>query len=411
MVFNTLNIVMLFAAMQGILLALLIFLKYRKVYANRFLCVLLLIYSLILFTMLFGDLGYTEMYPDFTLVFVGFGFWLPPLHYWYARHLAYPKTRFRRAHVLHMLPFFIYEAYAAFDSIFCQRRWSSTYPILEAKSVYAGFVLYNWSILAQAAIYMILSILLLRRYSRYIKDVFSSIDKIKMDWLLNASFLALIACACFFLENLLLLGGFRLSHNFTLSSYLIATYVFALGYLGLLRSEVFSLEGVKSSISRLPELSYQSAIDGNHTAQIIKKYERSGLGEEKAKVCLGKLLELMEERQPYVDANITLNQMAEMLSISAHNLSEILNTQLHQNFYEFVNQYRVEKAKTDLLDPSKESYKILAIAYDVGFSSKSSFNSIFKKHTGMTPSEYRQKAGTEPSIDQLKPFPERAQKP
>jgi hypothetical protein len=166
---------------------------------------------------------------------------------------VYPKTRFRRAHILHLLPFFIYEAYAAFDAVFYRRRWSSTYPILEAKSAYAGFVLYNWSILAQAAIYVILSILLLRRYSCYLKDVFSSIDKVKMGWLRNISFLALIACACFFLENLLLLGGFHLSHNFTLSSYLIVAYVFALGYSDFLRSEVFSLDGVKASISGLPE--------------------------------------------------------------------------------------------------------------------------------------------------------------
>ena len=99
----------------------------------------------------------------------------------------------------------------------------------------------------------------------------------------------------------------------------------------------------------------------------------------------------MEEKKPYTDSNLSLHQLAEMLDMTPHNLSEVINTGLNQNFFDFVNQYRVENVKRDVTDEQKGHLKLLSIALDAGFNSKSSFNAIFKKHTGMTPSEYREK--------------------
>jgi AraC-like DNA-binding protein len=69
----------------------------------------------------------------------------------------------------------------------------------------------------------------------------------------------------------------------------------------------------------------------------------------------------------------------------------VINTQFNQNFFDFVNTYRVEQAKRDLMDSKKRELKILAVAYDAGFNSKTSFNTLFKKHTGLSPSEYRER--------------------
>ena len=103
------------------------------------------------------------------------------------------------------------------------------------------------------------------------------------------------------------------------------------------------------------------------------------------------LLKLMDDEKPYTNSELMLYQPAGMLNISSHNLSEVLNTQLNQNFFDFINQHRVEQLKKDLCDPAKNHYKLLAIAFDAGFNSKSSFNTIFKKSTGLTPSQYREK--------------------
>lgn len=393
--FNALNIVMLLAAAQALLLAALVVHKYRSIYANRFLAALLAVYGCIILSLLVGDMGFNTVHPDATMAFIGLGLAVAPLHYWYARHLVAPSARWRRKDWIHLLPFLVYEGYALVEALFLQRRWSSEFPLVAPKAAHAGYILFNWAVLAQVALYGAFSLRLLRKYSRRINDVFSSTDRIAMSWLRNISCLALVAVAAFFIENLVLLSGIRISTDFNLSSFLVAAYVYALGYLGLLKSEVLSLEKVESSINELPERHEGGEPDGGG-----RKYERSGLAEEKADACLERLHQLMQEEAPYADPELTLNQLADLIPISAHNLSEILNTRLHQSFYEFVNGRRVEKVKADLADSSKKHLKLLAIAYDAGFRSKSSFNSIFKKLTGMTPSEYRKRveaAGDMPS--------------
>jgi AraC-like DNA-binding protein len=148
---------------------------------------------------------------------------------------------------------------------------------------------------------------------------------------------------------------------------------------------------IRASISQLPP-----SDDANSSPPAVKvgKYEKSGLTETKAKQFLTALQQLMESEKPYLNSELTLLQLAEMLVISPHNLSEIINTRQQQNFFDFVNSYRVEKARRDLIDPTKQHLKILSIAFEAGFNSKTAFNTIFKKFTNLTPSEYRQRFGS-----------------
>jgi len=104
---------------------------------------------------------------------------------------------------------------------------------------------------------------------------------------------------------------------------------------------------------------------------------------------LKNLLQIMETDKPYLNSDLTLRELAGKLSMSTHNLSEILNTRLNQNFYDFINRYRVEEVKRKLAEKESENFSLIAIAFDSGFNSKSTFNTIFKKYTGTTPSQYR----------------------
>jgi AraC-like DNA-binding protein len=159
--------------------------------------------------------------------------------------------------------------------------------------------------------------------------------------------------------------------------------------MGLYKSKIFAQPKIAESIGQLPEISYQSQLDNEKPAQKTEKYEKSGLDKEKASMYMDLLMRNMEEKKPYINPDLTLGQLAEMLSMSPHNLSEVLNTHLHQNFFDFINKFRVEMVKKDLVDPEKKNLKLFSIALDAGFNSKSSFNSIFKKLTGQTPSEYK----------------------
>ena len=123
--------------------------------------------------------------------------------------------------------------------------------------------------------------------------------------------------------------------------------------------------------------------------QESRKYAKSGLSPETASAYVEALSRLMDNNKCYRDSELTLPQLANKLNISAHNLSEVLNTQLQQNFFDFINRYRVDEVKVKLADAAYAHVKILAVAFDAGFNSKTAFNTIFKNMTGYTPSEYR----------------------
>ena len=104
-----------------------------------------------------------------------------------------------------------------------------------------------------------------------------------------------------------------------------------------------------------------------------------------------RLVALMETECLYRRGDLTLQDLADALGISAHNLTEVLSTQLGQSFYEVLNGYRVREVQARLLDPADAHLTVLAIGMEAGFNAKSSFNAAFKRHTGMTPSQYRQR--------------------
>jgi len=90
-----------------------------------------------------------------------------------------------------------------------------------------------------------------------------------------------------------------------------------------------------------------------------------------------------------MDREFTIYDLSNQLEIPRHFLSEVINEHMGMNFYTLVNSYRVEEVKRRLEDPEFKYLTILAIAYDSGFNAKSSFNTIFKDKTGITPSEYQ----------------------
>lgn len=122
-----------------------------------------------------------------------------------------------------------------------------------------------------------------------------------------------------------------------------------------------------------------------------EKYKGSPLNPHFAEACIGKLKHLMEEEKAYLDANISLQSLAEKLSITSRVLSQILNEKMDRNFSDFINFYRVEEAKRILQDPRSAQKKIIALAFDVGFNTKVAFYNAFKKFTNMTPAQYREK--------------------
>ena len=101
------------------------------------------------------------------------------------------------------------------------------------------------------------------------------------------------------------------------------------------------------------------------------------------------LMKLMNDERLYTDVELTLQNLAERLGISSGYLSRIINEKENKNFFEFVNAFRIEEVKEKLVDKEYHHYSILGIALESGFKSKTTFNTVFKKFTGQTPSSYQ----------------------
>jgi len=119
------------------------------------------------------------------------------------------------------------------------------------------------------------------------------------------------------------------------------------------------------------------------------KYKKNILKENVKNGLLTELKQYMENESPYLDPDLSFQCVAQKMNISTHQLSQLLNTSLNMNFYDYINSYRIEAAKKFLISFNSSQKTILEIMYDVGFSSKSAFNNAFKKHTGVTPSLFR----------------------
>lgn len=121
----------------------------------------------------------------------------------------------------------------------------------------------------------------------------------------------------------------------------------------------------------------------------FKQYSKSGLSEENARRIALQINKYFQEEKVYLNPSISLKLVSKQLKIPPHHISETLNGLLGQSFNDFTNNYRIEEFKLLVNDKKHKNYSILALAFEVGFKSKATFNISFKKFTKQTPSEYK----------------------
>ena len=371
------GIVLIIGAIQGFALSFLIYQKGRTLFANRFLYSLMLVFSITLVSLWLSDLGYYLTYPKMMFTLEGIQLVIFPLYFLYSKYLTGKEEDFNKKDWIHFLPFVAYKIFLIpfylmsqkdiFD--FLNSSLISNHPL--------QYIIFNWVIIFQGLVYLIFVIVRVKKRDKFIDNHFSSNYNIKLDWLKNASYLGILTTLVFLIENILLFINNSPSETFGLSSVAAAVYIYAIGYLGLSRSGVFT-ELVTIETKELEKEYFTN-----------DKYEKSGLSEEKADEYYQKLILLMEEEKIFKQIKLTLGELAEMISISSHNLSEVINTKTEMNFFDFINRYRIEEVKKEIIKPENDNLTLLAVAMDVGFNSKSSFNTLFKKYVGLTPSKYR----------------------
>lgn len=155
----------------------------------------------------------------------------------------------------------------------------------------------------------------------------------------------------------------------------LTVIIYFLGYYGIKQKPIVSNDNPISQIETTPTQK--------------PKYATSSLKDIEKEKLIEQLTNSMENEKPYLNENLTLKELADKLEISPNNLSQIINEKFNKNFYEFINEYRINKVKSMLADPKNSHYSMLGIAFECGFNSKSTFNSVFKQFTGKTPTEFK----------------------
>lgn len=335
----------------------------RLMAAWLFLICIELIFALINSTLL-------EMY-SFPFVAFTYG----PLLLLYVKFMTRPDRNFSWLSLLHFIPFVV------FFTISVIFRTKPLVMDLENFFVPDRFIslriVYGACFFLSVSIYSILTFIEIKRHQNNLKNLISyTSGVVTLNWL---KILSISFYAAYFI--LFILGGLNIIGNYIPFD----PYFVIFGFIALL-SFVYSFYGIKQPIIFGQEL---NADDDKRDSE---KYSKSGLKEHQAQDHLQKLISYVEITKPFLDRDLSINDLSRMTGIPRHHITQVLNEKYKRNFFTFINEYRVKEVIERFSDPKFNHYTILAIAFDAGFNSKTTFNTIFKNQTSLTPSEFREKS-------------------
>ncbi|MEL6867864.1 MAG: AraC family transcriptional regulator, partial [Bacteroidota bacterium] len=367
--FNT-SVIILFALIaQGIFTAALLPLKAENRVANRYLALLILLLSLWLCDSFFQASGIYGQNPDFYFLPIYFSLAFGPLIYFYTKALTLPQFRFKTQDLLHFLPAFLqmglYLYLQSQSYTFRRNFWINVH---QPYTFDLEFILSISSVI----IYLLLSLQQLRAYKQQVENYFSSLQSITLNWLRSIHLFLAFLATFWLLESIgRLVWDYYPSTS--LSSITIGIAVLLLAVGGLLQKD----------LTKVTELS-QPAEEAEKAAAEVKKSIDPAL--------VQKIQEVMRQQELFLNQELTLKEFARALEMTDREVSHLLNTGLNIRFIDFVNQHRVERVQMLIKKGQSSHLSLLGIALESGFNSKSTFNRVFKRMTGQSPSDYQKAA-------------------
>lgn len=316
--------------------------------------------------------GFSILFPDDTSIFQKIIFYplaYGPCLYLYTRMQTKSEKTFHKKDLTHFFPFLFF-CFIVFISML--KIENNSFQIVA--SSHFKWIEGIFAIVACVSVsfYNYHSYKMIQEHSIHIQDQFSylSIEN-TLSWVVRFSILFLI----FLFNQLIVLLYSMIFGKIILSPvanvYLLLAFLYTLSFFFMRQDDVF--------------------IQSKNFEDIIKKekYSKSGLSEDRIEQLAKNLLEYMEKEKPYLNSDLVISDLANGIGVSTNHLSQIINTHFNKNFFMFVNDYRVTAVMERMKDSKYDEYPVIRIAYDCGFNSKSSFNSIFRKATGMTPAQFR----------------------
>lgn len=340
--------------------------------AGRWLAFLVLALTLLVLGYLAEHIRLYRIWPHFLGVSLPLMFIIGPAYYFYIRSLTDKQFKFRWIHLPHFIPLLLaYLNRMSFYTLSGSEKIERLDASLSATqyNVSIAFIIPIALHVMQTLVYLVLAnnILKKMRYSSNEQNI-----RFKK-WLQGFTW------------------GF--------ATYWFATFLWML-YLTLANSFFQAVDYINVLLTALLVniLAYMAVYHNREFSQYLlalfnEKYKKSSLSPEQSKSLLKKIVKVMEDEKPYLDSDLKIIDLANHLSVSTNILSQVLNQETNKNFFEFINEYRIAEAIKRLTDSRFSHISILGIALDSGFSNKNTFNRLFKKHTGLTPTQFIRNAG------------------
>ena len=325
----------------------------------------------------FSDVLFTK-YQLFSASFISLLLLHGPFLYLYISSLTNDKFQISWKNLIHFTPFVLFNLYIVLASFF--PHYAQKIRLDHSDNVHGTAYFFNLFLILtvlSGPVYILLTIRLFRKLDINIFNNFSVSENVSLDWMRKLIY-------TFGVVWTVLMIFTTIHHVFGLFSWSFCTnglflslsvFILLIGFLGLNQKEIFV---------QYPDKQIEYVID-----EPKAKYATTLLKEDEMDDYIKKIVQYMDEEKPYLDADISLPELSERMNIPSHHLSRVINEKLNLNFFDFINQYRVEEVKSRIHAPQYEHLSILGIAFDSGFNTKSAFNRVFKKMTGMTPSEFK----------------------
>jgi AraC-like DNA-binding protein len=294
-----------------------------------------------------------------------------PVFYLYVLSVCYSDFKLKWKHLWHALPYLVANL-VMIPRVYLSNTAQKLELLVEYNSLYE-IIFLHISLHLQAIIYLTAGFIVLGNARKIFLENYSSNTIATYKWLFQLLFFTSLLYAVALIKNILKYYGE--DDVFNTAQTIVVLFVLGIVCWYVLKAlrypNLFS--GVDSKIALAHNLA------DNDESGINKIYDNE----------IQQLIYYMETEKPYFNPSLSIRNLADQMEMNSRELSILINQKLNQHFFDFINEYRIKEAMKILANPAKEQETVLEILYEVGFNSKSSFNTAFKKHTGKTPTEFR----------------------
>ena len=366
------TILFLAGATQGIILALAISLRGKLKQLSRvFLVSFILVITIQILLKVIAKDWVLNYFSYLGILAYQIPFLFGPVSFLYIRAIVDKEYSFRLRDCIHFVPFLIA---GGLVTAFVLGVTSVQYVL---PNNWARGILYMSLQLLTSGYYLVSSLRLIAEAEQHGQSSFSDPEKISIHWLRSFTIGSALTGAITTIVLCLLYNLYPASQEIRYLLLAQGVFIYWVTYKAITVPVILELPLFTQTVP---------------LSAPVEKYINNPISEEKAQSILALLVNKMESEKLFLDAELGIEKLSVIVGQSKHDISRVINERMGINFFDFVNNYRVDAAKHLLADPAMSRFTIAAVAFECGFNSVSAFNAVFKKFEGVTPSAYRKRS-------------------